>query len=244
MRKVLRVLTVIAATTALCGVILSAAYTQMVEKEVTRLRRESRSDIVYLRTRVRELESELTAGLLAHREDCQPPDDLPVGGGVEEETAEDGTETETETMSETAENGESEAPSETESDGETVTVPTHNSPETQEPTETLPETDAPVALYVLTVYKSGQPNMGASFFLNGFTCVFLGSMVLKLGKTHVVGTLIGTIVLATLTSGLTMQGAGFAVGQVTKGLLLILGVSVVTIYRRKIVPRGRKMKYE
>jgi len=99
-------------------------------------------------------------------------------------------------------------------------------------------------VYVLTVYKSGQPNMGASFFLNGFTCVFLGSMVLKLGKTHVVGTLIGTIVLATLTSGLTMQGAGFAVGQVTKGLLLILGVSVVTIYRRKIVPRGRKMKYE
>ena len=153
MRKVLRVLTVIAATTALCGVILSAAYTQMVEKEVTRLRRESRSDIVYLRTRVRELESELTAGLLAHREDCQPPDDLPVGGGVEEETAEDGTETETETMSETAENGESEAPSETESDGETVTVPTHNSPETQEPTETLPENDAPVALYVLTVYN-------------------------------------------------------------------------------------------
>jgi len=99
-------------------------------------------------------------------------------------------------------------------------------------------------VYVLTVYKSGQPNMGTSFFLNGFTCVFLGSMVLKLGKTHVIGTLIGTIVLATLTSGLTMQGAGFAVGQVIKGLLLILGVSVVTIYRRKIVPRGRKMKYE
>lgn len=99
-------------------------------------------------------------------------------------------------------------------------------------------------VYVLTVYKSGQPNMGSSFFLNGFTCVFLGSMVLKLGKTHVVGTLIGTLVLATLTSGLTMQGAGFAVGQVIKGLLLILGVSVVTIYRRKIVPRGQKMKYE
>ena len=33
-------------------------------------------------------------------------------------------------------------------------------------------------------------------------------------------------------------------GQVIKGLLLILGVSVVTIYRRKIVPRGQKMKYE
>lgn len=147
MRKVLRVLTVIAATTALCGVILSAAYTQMVEKEVTRLRRESRSDIVYLRTRVRELESELTAGLLAHQDNCLPPADLPVGGVADEETAE------TETVSEDEENSESESPSETEPDGESVTVPTHNSPETQEPSDTHPETDAPVALYVLTVYN-------------------------------------------------------------------------------------------
>lgn len=99
-------------------------------------------------------------------------------------------------------------------------------------------------IYVLTVYKSGQPSMGTSFFLNGFTCVFLGAMVLKLGKTHVVGTFIGALVLAALTSGLTMQGAGFAVGQVIKGLLLIMGVAVVTIYRRRTIPRGRKMKYE
>ena len=99
-------------------------------------------------------------------------------------------------------------------------------------------------IYVLTVYKSGQPSMGTSFFLNGFTCVFLGAMVLKLGKTQVVGTFIGALVLAALTSGLTMQGAGFAVGQVIKGLLLIMGVAVVTIYRRRTIPRGRKMKYE
>ena len=99
-------------------------------------------------------------------------------------------------------------------------------------------------IYVLTVYKSGQPSMGTSFFLNGFTCVFLGAMVLKLGKTQVVGTFIGALVLAALTSGLTMQGAGFAVGQVIKGLLLIMGVAVVTVYRRRTIPRGRKMKYE
>lgn len=99
-------------------------------------------------------------------------------------------------------------------------------------------------VYVLTVYKSGQPSMGTSFFLNGFTVVFLGAMVMKLGKTNVVGTFIGALVLSSLTSGLTMQGAGFAVGQVIKGLLLIMGVTVVTVYRRKIVPKGSKMKYE
>lgn len=99
-------------------------------------------------------------------------------------------------------------------------------------------------IYVLTVYKSGQPSMGSSFFLNGFTIVFLGAMALKLGKANVVGTFIGVLVLSALTSGLTMVGSGFAVGQVIKGLLLIMGVAVVTMYRRKIVPKGSKMKYE
>lgn len=99
-------------------------------------------------------------------------------------------------------------------------------------------------IYVLTVYKSGQPSMGNAFFLNGFTIVFLGAMCLKLGKANVVGTFIGALVLSALTSGLTMLGSGFAVGQVIKGLLLIMGVSVVTLYRRKIVPKGSKMRYE
>ncbi len=99
-------------------------------------------------------------------------------------------------------------------------------------------------IYVLTVFKSGQPGMGSAFFLNGFTIVFLGAMVLKLGKANMVGTFIGALVLSSLTNGLTMLGSGFAVGQVIKGLLLIMGVAVVTIYRRKIVPKGSKMKYE
>ena len=99
-------------------------------------------------------------------------------------------------------------------------------------------------IYVLTVYRSGQPSMGSSFFLNGFTVVFLGAMILKLGKCNVVGTFVGAMVLGSLTNGLTMLGAGFAVEQVIKGLLLILGVAVVTIYRRKTIPKGRKMKYE
>lgn len=99
-------------------------------------------------------------------------------------------------------------------------------------------------IYVLTVYKSGQPSMGSSFFLNGFTIVFLGAMALRLGKANVVGTFIGALVLSSLTSGLTMLGSGYAVGQVIKGLLLIMGVTVVTVYRRKIVPKGSKMRYE
>ncbi len=99
-------------------------------------------------------------------------------------------------------------------------------------------------IYVLTVYKSGQPSMGSSFFLNGFTIVFLGAMALKLSKANIAGTLIGALVLSSLTSGLTMLGSGYAVGQVIKGLLLIMGVAVVIISRRRIISKGSKMKYE
>ncbi|MEG1585012.1 MAG: hypothetical protein RR361_08175, partial [Anaerovorax sp.] len=88
-------------------------------------------------------------------------------------------------------------------------------------------------LMVFTVYGSGQPKMGSAFFLDGFTVVFLGAMVLKLGKTNVVGTFFGALMLALLLNGLTMLGASFAVGQIIKGLLLVLGVVVVAVAQKK-----------
>jgi hypothetical protein len=153
MTRVLKILTVAAALVALCGVILSAAYTQTVDEEVTRLRRESRSDIVYLRTRVRELESMLTAELAGRLE----PPDLPVDG-VPEDTAPEEVTTDEESAEENdtsdtrpEENIDGETDEETSADepdtllpeSEEVTVPTHNSPETA----------APTALYTLAAYN-------------------------------------------------------------------------------------------
>jgi hypothetical protein len=153
MTRVLKILTVAAALVALCGVILSAAYTQTVDEEVTRLRRENRSDIVYLRTRVRELESMLTAELAGRLE----PPDLPVDGVPEdtdpeevttdEESAEENdtsdTRPEENTDGETDENTSADEPDTQLPESEEVTVPTHNSPETA----------APTALYTLTAYN-------------------------------------------------------------------------------------------
>lgn len=116
----------IAAITCIAGwLCVSTAYTYTVSEEVTRLRREGRSDLIYLRTRIRELESELTSVLLNGPHD--PTESV------------DGTpETETEGTMDTAPTTEA------------VTVPTHQSPETQPPVESLPETQSPVALYLLT----------------------------------------------------------------------------------------------
>ena len=101
MKKFLYGLMIFAAVSLIGGVILSAVYTGSVSDEVAQLRRENRSDLVYLRTRVRELESRLASGL---SEEMVPPAEA-VGGEASEET--DAPET------------------------EAVTVPTHKAPETQ-----------------------------------------------------------------------------------------------------------------
>ena len=146
MTRVLKILTVAAAMVALCGVILSAAYTQTVEEEVTRLRRENRSDIVYLRTRVRELESMLTAELTGRLE----PPDLPVDGvpedtmeSEEDPAATDEAETAGDTESSVEDSTAADEPDTRLPESEEVTVPTHNSPETA----------APTALYTLAAYN-------------------------------------------------------------------------------------------
>ena len=136
---------------ALCGLTawvgLSTIYTCSVSEELTLLRREARSDTVYLRSRIRELESELTAYL---GEAITAPSD-PLGG----ETATEGTTGhETVTEKETADVTEDPKPADTEAATEGVTLPTHSSPETVPSAggESTPET-SPAAPYLVAAHN-------------------------------------------------------------------------------------------
>ncbi len=86
-------------------------------------------------------------------------------------------------------------------------------------------------ILVTAQLSSGKPNLGGSFFMDGLTSVFLGAMIFKLGKPNVLGTLIGAIMLAVLTNGLTLLGLPFYIGSIVKGILLIVGV-IVVVYSR------------
>ncbi|MDR1801722.1 MAG: ABC transporter permease [Lachnospiraceae bacterium] len=99
-------------------------------------------------------------------------------------------------------------------------------------------------LMVFVVYGSGQPKMGSAFFLDGFTVVFLGAMVMKLGKTNVVGTFLGGIMLAIVVNGLTQLGASFATSQITKGVLLVIGIVIAALGQRKNRGKAGLLKYE
>jgi ribose/xylose/arabinose/galactoside ABC-type transport system permease subunit len=97
---------------------------------------------------------------------------------------------------------------------------------------------------MMAILQSGQPKLGSSFFLDGFTAVFLGAVVFKLGKPNIIGTLVGAILLAILVNGLTLLGSSFFMGQIIKGALLLLGVAIVNIAKNKQRGKGGKLSYE
>ena len=125
---------------------IACLYTYSVSEELKTLRRESRSDTVYLRCRIRDLESELAAeravGMLPPTESV---------GGAPAETEKD--EVTAPIKTEEGETAPDETSPESKPDGSTeeVTLPVHQSPETQAPAEEV--TDAPVSLYLIAEHN-------------------------------------------------------------------------------------------
>lgn len=152
MKKITKWLLISVASAALGWAALSTLYTHSVAEELTLLRKENRNDVIYLRCRIRELESELTASLLDRLE--RPAS--PTGGEAESLPSAESNAPETdavtdtlpsETAEETQEDTAANAPEETASATEAVTLPTHQSPETLPPADS--EAEAEPTLYLV-----------------------------------------------------------------------------------------------
>lgn len=88
-------------------------------------------------------------------------------------------------------------------------------------------------ILVMTMLQSGQPKLGASLFLDGFTMVFLGAIAFKISKANVMGTLVGAILLSVLMNGLTMLGSPSFINEIIKGILLMSSVIIVNYLTNK-----------
>lgn len=80
---------------------------------------------------------------------------------------------------------------------------------------------------------SGRPFMGSLIFLDSFTKVFLGAMVIRVGKVNIIGTYIGCIFLNLVSNGLTFIGATSWVQSIVTGVLLIAGVLLTSVLEQK-----------
>ncbi|MCG8274424.1 ABC transporter permease [Aquamicrobium sp. NLF2-7] len=93
---------------------------------------------------------------------------------------------------------------------------------------------ASVAGILLTAnLNSGQPALGASYFLDGLTAVLLGAIVAKIGKPNVIGTFTGVTFLAVLVSAGAMLGWQNYVREIIKGVALLIGIIVIFSLKRR-----------
>ena len=78
----------------------------------------------------------------------------------------------------------------------------------------------------------GFPNAGDALLLQAFTANFLGAVTLRDGEFHVLGTVVGVLLLSVIFTGLTILGVPLYVQNWTQGGLLIVAVALSGIVRR------------
>ncbi len=87
---------------------------------------------------------------------------------------------------------------------------------------------------LMLMVNSGQPTMGSTLFLESFTQLFLGALLFRLGKTNMLGTFVGAILISMLSNGLTQLGTPSYIAQIITGILLVIGVTISSLSQRKL----------
>jgi len=78
---------------------------------------------------------------------------------------------------------------------------------------------------------SGTASAGDSYLLTAFAAVFLGSATLRDGEFHVLGTLIGALIIAFAFNGLNIFGAPTYSQYILQGTILIVAVGLSSLGR-------------
>lgn len=89
------------------------------------------------------------------------------------------------------------------------------------------------AWFALGRIPSADPNALQTANLDSITAAVIGGASLFGGRGSVAGTLIGTLIVAVLRNGLTLQGIDPLWQDLVTGVLVILAVAVDQLYRRK-----------
>lgn len=79
----------------------------------------------------------------------------------------------------------------------------------------------------------GSTNAGDGFLLSAFAAAFFGSAILRDGKFHIVGTLIGVLTVGVAFNAMAIAGSDTSLQYLFQGALLIVGVGVGVLARRR-----------
>lgn len=81
---------------------------------------------------------------------------------------------------------------------------------------------------------SGQYNAGDDYLMDAFAAAFLGTVALRDGEFHIIGTVIGILTVGVAFNGLALFGAPTSYQYLFKGGLVVIAVAVSTIARRSL----------
>ena len=86
---------------------------------------------------------------------------------------------------------------------------------------------------VLLVARLGlaEPTIGDRFLFDAFTVVFLGAASIRVGQFHVLGTLIGALIMGTIFNGFTLLDVPYHLQLVVQGAILIAAVTSAGLWQ-------------
>jgi ribose transport system permease protein len=80
-------------------------------------------------------------------------------------------------------------------------------------------------LMAASVLGAGRPQgVGDTYLLNAFAAVFIGASSLRPGKFHIVGTLIGVLLIGVINNGLSIMGVPTYWQYIVQGILLVIAL--------------------
>lgn len=80
---------------------------------------------------------------------------------------------------------------------------------------------------------SAHPQAGNPFMLNAAAAVFLGATSFREGEPHVIGTLLGVLIMGVLGNGLNILGVNSYIQSILTGAIIVLAVLSSALAQRK-----------
>lgn len=87
-------------------------------------------------------------------------------------------------------------------------------------------------LMLVSRLASANPTQGDGQMLNAIAAVFLGMTMSEEGEPHVLGTLVGVLILGVLSNGLTQLQINSYIQQILTGGIIILAVTLSSLSKR------------
>lgn len=80
---------------------------------------------------------------------------------------------------------------------------------------------------------SAHPQAGNPFMLNAAAAVFLGATAFREGEPHVLGTILGVLIMGVLGNGMNILGVNSYIQSILTGVIIVLAVLISSLSRRR-----------